>query len=135
MPIDPVLESLVRQRAANQCEYCHFPEEFAEVPFQIEHILSRQHGGKTTATNLALACAFCNHTKDQTFRESIQQQVGLLSCSIQESNAGIVIFNGAGAILVGKTSVGRSTIHTLAINRQNAVVLRRFMIQEGTFPL
>jgi len=34
------LEALVRQRAEARCEYCHFPEALAEVPFQFDHIIS-----------------------------------------------------------------------------------------------
>jgi hypothetical protein len=47
---------LVRQRAAARCEYCHFPEAHAALPFQIDHIIARQHGGRNDPANLALAC-------------------------------------------------------------------------------
>lgn len=60
--MERALEEAVRRRARGRCEYC-FPENFAEVPFQIEHIIARQHGGKTESENLALACAFCNRHK------------------------------------------------------------------------
>lgn len=58
--MDAALEALVRKRANGCCEYCYFPESFAELPFQMDHIVARQHGGTVTAENLALACCCCN---------------------------------------------------------------------------
>lgn len=63
--MNAALEAEVRQRAAHRCEYCHFPEGFADVPFQIDHIVARKHGGRTELENLALACCFCNRYKGQ----------------------------------------------------------------------
>ena len=38
--------SFVRARAGYRCEYCHFPEAIAELPFQLDHIIAQQHGGE-----------------------------------------------------------------------------------------
>ena len=46
----------VRERAAGRCEYCRLPQKGTSVPFEIDHIISRKHGGRTHAPNLALAC-------------------------------------------------------------------------------
>ena len=54
--MDAFLEQLVRQRAGGRCEYCRMPEEWDELPFHIDHVIAEQHGGKTVAGNLALAC-------------------------------------------------------------------------------
>jgi 5-methylcytosine-specific restriction endonuclease McrA len=53
----------VRRRAGHRCEYCRLPEEAFTRPFHIEHIVAKQHGGKTQAENLALACWYCNLKK------------------------------------------------------------------------
>lgn len=52
--MDPAIEVAVRVRARSRCEYCRFPEGFAELPFHCDHIIARQHGGLTTLDNLAL---------------------------------------------------------------------------------
>jgi putative transposase len=44
---------LVRERAHHCCEYCRMPQRYDELPFEIDHILAEQHGGKTVASNLA----------------------------------------------------------------------------------
>ena len=46
--MDAALRELVRHRAGSRCEYCHLPEQFSELRFHIEHIISRQHGEEST---------------------------------------------------------------------------------------
>ena len=61
--MDQATERTIRGRAGHRCEYCHFPEEYADLPFHLDHVIARQHGGGTTLENLALACCFCNRFK------------------------------------------------------------------------
>ena len=53
----------VRERAAGRCEYCRLPQKASNVPFEIDHIISRKHQGRTVASNLAIACWYCNTFK------------------------------------------------------------------------
>jgi len=39
------------------------PSAFHPAPFQIDHIIARQHGGKAELENLALSCIHCNRFK------------------------------------------------------------------------
>jgi 5-methylcytosine-specific restriction endonuclease McrA len=57
------LRRATRRRAGGQCEYCLVHEDDSYVSYQIDHILSRKHGGPTTLDNLAYACALCNRRK------------------------------------------------------------------------
>ena len=61
--MDARLKAEVRQRAGARCEYCWFPEAFAELRFQVDHIIPQQHGGPTTSANLAWSCLRCNKHK------------------------------------------------------------------------
>ena len=61
--MDPALRALVAQRAGHRCEYCRLPEQFVPVGFHVEHIIAKQHRGKTIRSNLALACLNCNGHK------------------------------------------------------------------------
>jgi hypothetical protein len=45
------------------CEYCLTHESDSVFPFEVDHIIGLQHGGKTDLENLAYACAFCNKLK------------------------------------------------------------------------
>jgi 5-methylcytosine-specific restriction endonuclease McrA len=58
---DEALRTLVRQRADHRCEYCHIRQEQVPfVPFHVDHIIPRKHGGSTHSANLALSCMHCN---------------------------------------------------------------------------
>ncbi len=57
------LRLLVTQRAGHRCEYCLLPEAVSLHRHEPDHIVPRQHGGESLATNLALACLRCNRHK------------------------------------------------------------------------
>ena len=62
--MDPRLREVVRTRAGNACEYCRMLQAATPlIPFHVEHIISKQHGGTDDATSLALACDRCNAYK------------------------------------------------------------------------
>ena len=46
--MDRRLQAAVRLRAEGRCEYCHFQEAFARLPFQVDHIIPEKHQGPTT---------------------------------------------------------------------------------------
>jgi hypothetical protein len=58
--MDAALVRLVRQRADGRCEYCRLPQAASGVPFEIDHIIARHHGGRTVAGNLADSCMYFN---------------------------------------------------------------------------
>lgn len=57
------LADQVRERAGGRCEYCRLSDALHPGPFEIEHIIPKQHGGPTTARNLAYSCLHCNRHK------------------------------------------------------------------------
>ena len=61
--INPEMRQAVARRASFICEYCLITEADAYFRFQVEHIISRKHGGSSELKNLALACVFCNRYK------------------------------------------------------------------------
>jgi len=61
--IPAALRALVHQRAGGCCEYCHIHEDDVLAPHEPDHIVAEQHGGPTTANNLAFSCYHCNRHK------------------------------------------------------------------------
>ena len=90
------LERLVRLRAGDRCEYCQLPELPAPFPLTIDHVIARQHGGESTAQNLALACGHCNHRKGPTFPALSGQIRPSSGSSIPVLISGTSIFDGRG---------------------------------------
>jgi len=58
--MDELLRQAVRSRAGNRCEYCHLPEADVVTPYQVEHVIARQHAGSGSLANLAYSCLRCN---------------------------------------------------------------------------
>jgi hypothetical protein len=72
----------VSARARHACEYCHAPEAVFNLPFEVEHVTPRAHGGETTEDNLALSCRSCNLYKADYVRavdELTGQEVSLFN--------------------------------------------------------
>lgn len=61
--LSPEVRRLVAERAAWRCEYCLLREEDSGYRHQLDHIVSRKHGGASSPENLAFACAACNRYK------------------------------------------------------------------------
>jgi hypothetical protein len=53
----------VAASAGFRCEYCLVPAEDSFFGFQVDHIISKKHSGKTQLDNLAFSCPDCNRHK------------------------------------------------------------------------
>ena len=131
--MDARLEAQVWRRARNRCEYCGFPAEFTRVPFQIDHIIAEKHQGRTTLDNLALSCFFCNTFKGPNVAGVDPQTRKITRLFHPRHDRWRDHFRWNGAILEGRTAVGRTTIHVLRINRQDAITVRQSLLEEGVF--
>ena len=61
--MDADLIGQIWTQANSHCEYCRRPQEFDELPFEVDHIIATSHGGRTVLGNLALSCFACNRHK------------------------------------------------------------------------
>jgi hypothetical protein len=57
------LTQYVRERAAGRRGYCRLQQAGSNIPFEIDHIVSRKHHGRTVAGNLARACWYGDRFK------------------------------------------------------------------------
>ncbi len=128
------LVELVRRRAAFRCEYCHFPERFTGLNFQIDHVIAEKHGGPTASENLALSCIYCNSYKGANL-SGIDPATGeIVRLFHPRRDNWREHFQWQAAFLVGRSPIGRATISVLRINDTSAVALRRLFIRAGVFP-
>jgi hypothetical protein len=128
------LVRLVWRRALARCEYCWIPQNFDESPFEVDHVIALKHDGRTTAGNLALSCFHCNAHKGSNIagRDPLTRKLTpLFNPSRQKWTRH---FRWAGAYLVGRTPVGRTTVAVFNINDPARVELRRGLMAEGAFP-
>ncbi len=129
------LIELVRERAGFRCEYCHFPERYSGLNFQIDHIIPEKHGGLTVSENLALSCIYCNSYKGADLSGLDPASGRMVRLFHPRRDRWADHFRWQGAVLAGRTPIGRATIADLRINDAAAVALRRLFVSAGAFPL
>lgn len=132
--MDKELEELVWQRAAGRCEYCRFPHPFAELPFEVDHIIARKHRGETAQDNLSLACFYCNSYKGPNIAGMDPETNIVTPIFHPRRDIWDDHFRWNGPELDGLTAIGRTTIDVLRINHPDAVAVRASLIEEGVFP-
>jgi hypothetical protein len=131
-------ESLIegaRRRANYACEYCRMPQAFyPTVPFPIDHVIARQHGGPTALNNLAFSCLPRNSHKGPNIAGIDPKSKKLTKLFNPRRHKGARHFRWDRAYLIGRTAVGRVTVVVLALNDPEAVEVRAALLEEGTFP-
>jgi hypothetical protein len=130
---DRTLAAEVVQRAEERCEYCHFPATASELPFHIDHIIAEKHDGPTTSANLAWACFSCNMRKGPNVAGFDPVTGDLSRLFHPRSDIWSEHFMWEGALLRGKTAIGRTTIGVLGINDPDSVAVRQSLRREGIF--
>lgn len=132
--MDQVLADLVRDRAGDCCEYCQLPQVYSSTRFQIDHIIAEQHGGRTVASNLALACLADNNHKGPNLAGIDPRSGKRVWLFNPRRHKWSRHFRWNGPVLLGRTAVGRATIAVLAINLPYRVAQRAALVAEGVFP-
>ena len=126
-------ESLVRNRARGRCEYCGMPESQSRLKHVLDHIVARQHGGKTTPENLALCCGQCNAHKGPNIAGVDPDTRSLTRLFHPVNDRWEEHFILDQGVIVGLTAVGRATVAALAMNLSLRVSVRRRLIHDGLF--
>jgi hypothetical protein len=121
----------VRERAKGRCEYCRLPQLASNIPFEIDHIIARKHGGHDAAGNRALACWYRNSFKgsDLTGIDPSMRRITRLFHPRRHKWAWH--FRYEGPRLVRRTAIGRTTVRVLQINCEEVLTLRESLMAEG----
>jgi hypothetical protein len=135
------LARAVRERAGHACEYCLLPEQdhpgeflVEAVAFEIEHIIPRQHHGRTVLRNLAFSCLRCNRSKGPNLAGLDPHSGKLTPLFHPRRHKWAYHFHLDGPYIVGRTRIGRVTVYVLNMNHPLRVELRRQLIEEGQLP-
>ena len=122
-------------RAGHRCEYCLMPEWALLAGCEVDHIISRKHGGIADLSNLALSCARCNRAKGS--------DVGSVSPA---TGAFVRLFNPRidqwdehfkleEARIAGLTEIGAVTAALLRMNEDERILERRLLQMLGEYPV
>lgn len=131
--MNPALRRTVRRRARGRCEYCQTPLRFEPNSGHIDHIVAKQHGGKTRSDNLALSCSRCNAHKGPNLAGIDPLSGARVDLFHPRAQAWRDHFRLRDAEIDGLTPCGRATVRTLGMNVPERVRLRARLILEGLF--
>jgi len=128
------LRAAVAQRASGRWEYCLIDERDTGFPQQVDHIVSRKHGGLSTLENLALACVICNRYKGSDLA-SLDSQTGELSRLFNpRQNRWEYHFRLRDAIIEPVSAIGRVTVRLLRLNAAERTAERQLLRELGRYP-
>ncbi len=123
----------VARRAGFRCEYCHLPERWASLPFQVDHVIAEKHGGQTRLDNLAFSCLHCNSFKGPNIAGRDTATSETVRLFDPRSDRWSDHFQWDGPVLCAITAIARVTIAVLRINLPYRVTVRSSLMDEGVF--
>lgn len=125
-------------RANGVCEYCLIHESDTYVGCQVEHIIAEKHGGRTEASNLAFACAFCNRAKGTDLGTILLPARALTRFFNPRTDLWTEHFLLEGASIQPRTLIGEATVKILRLNaaarlfeRQTLQLIERYPAPEA----
>lgn len=103
------------------------------APFHLEHVVAQQHRGGDAPSNLAFACHRCNCFKGTNLTGIDPTSRKITRLFHPRRHKWSRHFEWSGAILIGKTAIGRTTVVVLQINDPESVREREEIMAECLF--
>lgn len=124
----------VKTRASQCCEYCRVLELFSFIGYELDHIISRKHGGTNELTNLAWTCAFCNYRKGTDIGTVLLPSMNFIRFFNPRLDHWDEHFEFSGALILSKTEIGEGTIRIFHFNQIDRLLERQTLVNAGLFP-
>ncbi len=121
-------------RAQHRCEYCLMPEAWLLAGCEVDHVISRKHGGLSDSANLAWSCERCNRAKGTDVGSVIgspQTFVRLFNPRIDDWRQH---FHLVGAMIEPLTESGEATVRLLRFNSPDRLLQRQALQRAGQYP-
>lgn len=133
--ISDAIRAVVAERAGFCCEYCRLPLQYSLFRFQVDHIVSLKHGGKTALENLAFACGFCNTNKGADLGTFLDAPKHIIPFFNPRDDNWDDHFEFEGASIIAKTNVGLATVKIFGFNDVERIMERQILINAGLYPI
>jgi hypothetical protein len=121
-------------RAKSRCEYCLYPEGRSAFAHQVDHIVSRKHGGRSTLDNLALCCIFCNRYKGSDVAAIDARTGEVVRLFHPRLDRWLDHFHISGGMIEPLTPEAEVTARLLRFNQAQRVVERKLLQTAGLYP-
>ncbi len=132
--INEALRTGVALRAHRRCEYCLIREEDTAFRPQVDHIVSRKHGGNSLPENLAYACVLCNRRKSGDVASIDSNSGQLVRLFHPRQDLWKDHFQIDGSSIRALTEVGAATSKLLYFNVPERRAERAILQTLGSYP-
>lgn len=109
--------------------------EDAGFPHQVDHIVSRKHGGLSRAGNLAYACMLCNRHKGTDLASVNLPTERLVRLFHPRRDQWDEHFRLDGEFIEPISEIGRVTVRLLRLNAAERTAERRLLQRLGSYPI
>jgi len=124
----------VADRAYHVCEYCLVHEDDTFWGCQIDHIISRKHGGISDSANLAWACACCNNFKGSDIATLVGRPPRLSRLYHPRKDRWTDCFRLVGYRIEPNNTLGIATEQLLQLNEDSRLRERAALGLTGRYP-
>ena len=131
--IPQALRQTVALRANYCCEYCRLPELAVMLRFQVEHVISIQHGGKTILPNLAFSCPICNSRKGPNVGTLLEDEETFIRFFHPRKDDWKSHFEIRNGLILPKSQIGEATVKILNFNDMDLVLERLELMEAGFY--
>lgn len=127
------LKTIVSKRAKDCCEYCLLPQSMGFYPYQLDHIIPKQHGGADDLNNLAWCCPRCNRYKGPNLATLDPETGQLTSLFHPRKQRWPDHFTFVVGEIQGLSPEGRATVTLLRLNDEVRITERRLLYTQGLY--
>jgi len=110
------------------------PEAELLAGCEVDHIISRKHGGLTDSANLALSCERCNRAKGTDIGSVSGQGREFVRLFNPRIDAWAEHFRLRGPVIEPLSRIGEATVRLLRFNAPDRVLQRRVLQEIGVYP-
>jgi hypothetical protein len=128
------LRKRVAERAYHVCEYCLIHEEDVFWGFEVDHVISRKHGGPTHFDNLAWTCVSCNRNKGTDIATMSGSSPKLTALFHPRRDAWSEHFLLQQIRIEGLSPTGKGTATLLKLNDDTHLKERFYLQSVGRYP-
>lgn len=132
--VSDLIRRRVGERAYLVCEYCLIHEDDTFWGCQVDHIISRKHGGSEELENLAFACACCNANKGSDIASLAGNPPRVTRLFHPRRDRWLRHFHSAKEFIEPVDDVGEATAKLLQLNHPNRIEEREFLSRAGRYP-
>lgn len=132
--VGKTLRSKIAHRARFRCEYCLTPEWILLAGCEVDHVISRKHGGLTDLSNLAFSCARCNRAKGSDIGSIVPGTGEFCRFFNPRLDRWEEHFSLEATRLVWRTDVAQVTVQILRLNEPERIAERTLLQRIGEYP-